>query len=158
MNLSIENVIRRTKCIQPKYNQLKQATKETSSLWGKLNFEETVIKPDGPSSADKQKQFDRKLNLSILPPAPALHVSFTPIPCDVLAGEIIPVTVYLTNAGAESLTDIYVVSEAPRSILGEIDNQELPLSLLRGILINKSQMIDTSFFIILLNFDSCIRL
>lgn len=77
-------------------------------------------------------QFDQKLNLTILPPAPALHISFTPIPQDVLAGEIIPVTVNLTNAGAESLTNIFVVAEEPRWILGELNSQELPLSLLRG--------------------------
>lgn len=97
-----------------------------------MNFEAAEIKSDAPSSADKQKQFDKKLSLTILPPAPALHVSFTPIPLDVLAGEIIPVTVYLTNAGAESLTSIHVVTEEPRWILGDVDNQELPLSLLRG--------------------------
>lgn len=108
-----------------------QATKETSSLWGKLNFEATIIRPDGPSAADKPPQYDKKLNLTILPPAPALHVSFTPIPQDVLAGEIISVTVNLTNAGAQSLTDIYVVAEEPRWVLGELDSQELPLSLLR---------------------------
>lgn len=109
------------------------ATKETSSLWGKLNFEAAIIRPDGPSAADKPPQYDKKLCLSILPPAPALHVCFTPIPPDVLAGEIISVTVNLTNAGAQSLTDIYVVAEEPRWILGELDNQELPLSLLRGL-------------------------
>lgn len=49
-----------------------------------------------------------------------------------LAGEIIPITVYLTNAGAESLNDIWVVADEPRWILGELNSQELPLSLLRG--------------------------
>lgn len=110
-----------------------QATKEPSSLWGKLNFERITIKPDVPSAADKPLQFDKKLELSILPPAPALHVSFSPIPIEVLAGEIIPVTVNLMNAGAQALTDIFVASEYPRWILGDITRQELPLSILRGI-------------------------
>lgn len=101
-------------------------------MWGKIDFEAPIIKPDGPSAADKPPQFDKKLNLSILPPAPALHVSFTQIPVEVLAGEIIPITVYLTNAGAESLNDIWVVADEPRWILGELNSQELPLSLLRG--------------------------
>lgn len=48
-----------------------------------------------------------------------------------MAGEIIPITVNLTNAGAESLTEIYVASEDPRWILGDINGQELPLSVLR---------------------------
>lgn len=110
----------------------KQSTKDTSSLWGKIDFETPIIKPDGPSSADKPVQFDQKLNLTILPPAPALLVKFTQIPTEVLAGEIIPINVFLTNAGAEPLHDIWVVSDEPRWILGESDSQELPLSLLRG--------------------------
>lgn len=51
---------------------------------------------------------------------------------EVLAGEIIPITVYLTNAGAEALNDIWIVADEPRWILGELNGQELPLSLLRG--------------------------
>lgn len=97
-----------------------------------MDFERIPIKADVPSVIDKPVQFDKKLELLILPPAPALHVSFTPIPAEVLAGEIIPVTVNLVNAGAESLTDIYVASEYPRWVLGEVDNPELPLSILRG--------------------------
>lgn len=83
-------------------------------------------------NVEKPIQFDKKLELVVLPPAPALHISFTPIPQELLAGEIIPVTVNLTNAGAEALTDIYVAAEDPRWILGDISGQELPLSLLRG--------------------------
>lgn len=108
------------------------ATKEPSSLWGKLDFERIPIKTDVPSAGDKPIQFDKKLELLILPPAPALHVNFTPIPAEVLAGEIIPVTVNLVNAGAEPLTDIFVSSEYPRWVLGDADSQELPLSILRG--------------------------
>lgn len=110
----------------------KQATRETSSLWGKLDFEANPIRANGPSAADKQIQYDRKLSLTILPPAPALHISFTPIPADVLAGEIIPVTVSLLNAGTEMLTSIYVAAEDSRWILVESDSQDFPLSLLRG--------------------------
>lgn len=109
-----------------------QATKEPSSLWGKLNFDTTIIKPDGPVNVEKPLQFDKKLELTVLPPAPALHISFTPIPHELLAGEIIPITVNLTNGGAEPLTDIYVAAEDSRWILGDISGQELPLSLLRG--------------------------
>lgn len=83
-------------------------------------------------NAEKPVQFDKKLELTILPPAPALHILFSPIPQDLLAGEIIPVTVNLTNAGTETLTDIYVVAEDPRWVLGDITGNELPLSLLKG--------------------------
>lgn len=92
-----------------------------------------MIRADGPSAADKQKLYDRKLNLTILPPAPALHICFTPIPADVLAGEIVPVTVTLLNAGTDLLTSIYVAAEDARWVLVETDSQELPLSLLRGV-------------------------
>lgn len=83
-------------------------------------------------NVEKPVQFDKKLEVIVLPPAPALHISFTPIPQELLAGEIIPITVNLANAGAEPLTDIYVAAEDSRWILGDIDGQELPLSLLRG--------------------------
>lgn len=83
-------------------------------------------------NVDKPVQFDKKLELLVLPPAPALHISFTSIPQELLAGEIIPIAVYLTNAGAEPLTDIYVAAEDSRWILGDANGQELPLSLLRG--------------------------
>lgn len=72
------------------------------------------------------------MELNILPPAPALHVNFSVIPHEVLAGEIVPVTVHLTNAGAEPLNDIFVATEDPRWILGDLNSQELPLSLLKG--------------------------
>lgn len=97
-----------------------------------MNFDTVIIKPDGPVIVDKPVQFDKKLELIVLPPAPALHISFTIIPQELLAGEIIPITVSLTNAGAEPLTDIYVAAEDSRWILGDVDGQELPLSLLRG--------------------------
>lgn len=103
-----------------------------------------MIKPDGPSSADKPPQYDKKLNLTILPPAPALHVSFTQIPTEVLAGEIIPITVYLTNAGSEPLNDIYVVADEPRWVLGDLNTQELPLSLLRGKSLVRSKSIESN--------------
>lgn len=109
-----------------------QATKEPSSLWGKLNFDTTIIKPDGPVNSEKPIQFDKKLELIVLPPAPALHIAFTPIPQELLAGEIIPITVNLANGGAEPLTDIHVATEDPRWILGDVSGHELPLSLLRG--------------------------
>lgn len=83
-------------------------------------------------NVEKPVQFDKKLELVVLPPAPALHISFSQIPQELLAGEIIPITVILTNCGAETLTDIYVAAEESRWVLGDVNGQELPLSLLRG--------------------------
>lgn len=76
-------------------------------------------------------EFDRKLEISVLPPAPALHVSFSAVPQEILAGEIIPITVHLTNAGVDGIGSVYVASELPRCILGDLPGQELPLSVLR---------------------------
>lgn len=47
------------------------------SLWGKLQMIKT---------SDKQLDLSRMLNIQILPPAPALHVSFSQTPEEVLAG------------------------------------------------------------------------
>lgn len=109
------------------------ATNEPTNLWGKLAFEPMIIKPDIPSGIERSVQFDRKLEILVLPPAPALHVSFTPIPQEVLAGEIIPIIVNLTNTGANAIHDIYAATEYPRWILGDVNGQELPLSVLRGL-------------------------
>lgn len=40
---------------------------------------------------------------------------------------------HLTNAGAEPLNDIFVVTEDPRWIVGDLHCKELPLSLLKGM-------------------------
>lgn len=102
------------------------ATNEPNSLWGKILFEAQPIHelPNLPI------QFDRKLELEVLPPAPALHVQFSHVPHEVIAGEVIPVTVTLTNSGTAPLGDIYAASETPRWVLG--DDTELPLSILKG--------------------------
>lgn len=102
------------------------ATNEPNSLWGKLLFTAQPIHelPNQPV------QFDRKLELEVLPPAPALHVQFSSVPSEVIAGEVIPVTVTLTNSGTAPLSDIYAASETPRWVLG--DDLELPLSVLKG--------------------------
>lgn len=107
-------------------------TNETANLWGKLVFTPMAIRSDTPASATKPTQFDRKLEIIVLPPVSALHVQFSPIPAEVIAGEIIPITVTLTNAGADSLGDIYAAAESPRWVLGDLNGQELPLSVLKG--------------------------
>lgn len=102
------------------------ATNEPNSLWGKLLFTAQPIH----ELSNQPIQFDRKLELEVLPPAPALHVQFSSVPHEVIAGEVIPVTVTLTNSGTVPLGDIYAASETPRWVLG--DDFELPLSVLKG--------------------------
>ncbi|KAJ6641577.1 Trafficking protein particle complex subunit 8 [Pseudolycoriella hygida] len=107
------------------------ATNENSNLTGKLDFEPILIRPEGPSAYEKSPQYDKKLEISVLPPVSALHVSFSIIPDEVLAGEIIPIKVYLTNSGDDPLGSLYAATESPRWMLGDLDGQELPLSVLR---------------------------
>lgn len=103
------------------------ATNEPNSLWGRLSFTTLPIRNE---LANQPIQFDRKLEIEVLPSAPALHVQFSSVPHEVIAGEVIPVTVTLTNSGAAPLGDIYAASETPRWVMG--DDQELPLSVLKG--------------------------
>lgn len=103
------------------------ATNEPNSLWGKLNFTAMPIRNEHPN---QPIQFDRKLELEVLPPAPALHVQFSSVPTEVIAGEIIPIAVTLTNSGTTPLANIYAASETPRWALG--NECDLPLSVLKG--------------------------
>lgn len=100
---------------------------ETSgSLWGKLMFESNWIK-----ISDKKTELDKKLEIQVLPPAPALHVSFSQTPEEVLAGEIIPIMINLTNAGTSPIGDVFVAVENPRWISVNPEEADLPLSVLR---------------------------
>lgn len=100
---------------------------ETSgSLWGKLTFETNWIK-----ISDKKTEMDKKLEIQVLPPAPALHVSFSQTPEEVLAGEIIPIMINLTNAGTNPIGDVFVAVENPRWISVNPEEADLPLSVLR---------------------------
>ncbi|XP_035788395.1 trafficking protein particle complex subunit 8-like [Anopheles albimanus] len=108
---------------------------DTPSLWGKQLFETLPIRQSSVVGSNaKAVQFDRKLEIEILPPAPALHVSFSRAPTEVVAGEIIPISMNLTNAGVSGLNDIYVCIDNPRYVL--IDTSEaadIPLSIRRDL-------------------------
>lgn len=111
------------------------ATNEPNNLWGKLAFEPVPIKSDltKAGTAAAAVQFDRKLEITVLPQISALQVQFSAIPTEVIAGEIIPVQVSLCNAGTDALADVYAASETPRWILGDLNGQQLPLSVLKGM-------------------------
>lgn len=112
------------------------AVNEQESLWGKLEFEPLPIKPAGPQQGEKAKAFDRRLEIQVLDAAPALAISFSEIPSEVLAGELIPITMHYTNCGVSAINDLYMAFEHPRNFLVEASagghhQSELPLSLLR---------------------------
>uniref|UniRef100_A0A1B0CIG6 Putative er-golgi trafficking trapp i complex 85 kDa subunit n=1 Tax=Lutzomyia longipalpis TaxID=7200 RepID=A0A1B0CIG6_LUTLO len=108
------------------------AVTDPTCLWGKMDFERIPIRAKDPPVGDKAPEFDKRLDIQVLDPAPALCVSFGEMPQEVLAGEIIPVTVQMTNCGATALTDIYMSVEAPRWFLVSPERAELPLSVLRN--------------------------
>lgn len=109
------------------------ATNEPGSLLGCLRFEAQLIKSTEKAyAADRSVQFDNKLNIEILPPAPSLHVSFSQVPTDVLIGEIIPVTLSLRNAGNAFIDSIFLGCDNPRYMTISNGGAELPLSILRG--------------------------
>ena len=108
------------------------AANEQESLWGKLEFEPLPIKPTGPQQVEKPKTFDKRLEIQVLDAAPALAMSFSEIPSDLLAGEQIPITVQYTNCGVSPISDLYMAFEHPRNFLvAHQEDNELPLSLLR---------------------------
>lgn len=109
------------------------AQNEQESLWGKLEFEPLEIKPTGPQQGEKPKTYDKRLEIEVQNAAPALAISFSEIPKEVLAGELIPITMQYTNCGASEIPDLYMAYEHPRNFLVDgRGNAELPLSLLRN--------------------------
>ena len=117
---------------------------EAPSLWGKQLFEAQPIrvgsaggkdgnKPVAAAAASAVAAFDRKLEIEILPPAPALHVSFSHAPSEVLAGEVIPLKMNMTNAGVSVLNDIYVCIDNPRYVLLNPSEADIPLSIRRDL-------------------------
>uniref|UniRef100_A0A6B2EI91 Protein with involvement in meiosis gsg1 n=1 Tax=Phlebotomus kandelakii TaxID=1109342 RepID=A0A6B2EI91_9DIPT len=108
------------------------AMTDPTSLWGKMDFERIAIKRNDPPVNDKPIEYDKRLDIQVLEPAPALCVSFGEMQKEVVAGEVIPVTVQMTNCGATALTDIFLAVESPRWFLVSSDKAELPLSVLRN--------------------------
>lgn len=109
------------------------AQNEQESLWGKLEFDPLPIRPSGPQQGEKPKTYDKRLEIQVLAAAPALAISFSEIPSEVLAGELIPITMQYTNCGVSEISDLFMAFEHPRNFLVENNTAEceLPLSLLR---------------------------
>ncbi|KAL1402335.1 hypothetical protein pipiens_006143 [Culex pipiens pipiens] len=106
-------------------------TTDAPNLWGKQLFEALPIRSNAKDN--RTVQFDRKLELEVLPPAPALHVSFSQCPTEVLAGEVIPIKINMTNAGVSALSDILICVDNPRYVLINPEESEVPLSIRRDL-------------------------
>lgn len=100
------------------------------NIEGCMRFETQKIKPTKPNSPP---QFDSKLLVKVLPPAPALKISFSQAPKDVLTGEILPITLSILNTGSVIVDEIFVCCDKPRFITFFDEKADVPLSILRDI-------------------------
>lgn len=99
-------------------------------IWGKLNFDKISIKAD--PNLPKQ-DYDRKLEIQILPPISALQVRFSDVPKEVLGGEVFPVSIELLNTGPNEIGDVYIATNSPRELI--LDPKtiiDMPLSIEKG--------------------------
>lgn len=102
----------------------------TASLVGLLQFETQRIKPSAAKQSS-QTLLDNRLSIKLVPQVPALSVSFSPVPTEMLAGEIIPVSITLRNLGIAPIEEIYLGCDNPRCLtLLEQQHTEMPLTIL----------------------------
>lgn len=107
--------------------QVASAAEPNASLWGSLQFETQVLRPTGNN---KTPSFDQKLNVRVIPTLPSLNVSFSAIPSDLIAGEIVPVTISFRNDSIKPIEDIYLGCDNPRWLTLQDKDSDIPLSLL----------------------------
>lgn len=102
----------------------------TASLVGLLQFETQRIKPSAAKQSS-QTLLDNRLSIKLVPQVPALSVSFSPVPTEMLAGEIVPVTITLRNLGIAPIEEIYLGCDNPRCLtLLDQQQTEMPLTIL----------------------------
>lgn len=100
-------------------------------IWGKLNFDRIPIKNE--INQAPKNDYDRKLEIEILPPTSALKVRFTDVPKEVLAGEIFPVIIEMINTGPNVINDVYIANNSPREFIIDPENiEDMPLSIEKG--------------------------
>lgn len=100
-------------------------------IWGKLNFDKIPIKQE-PNQT--KQDYDRKLEIQILPAMSALTAKFTDVPKEVLAGEVFPVTIELKNTGPNEIGDVYITTNSPRELILEPKSLiDMPLSIQKGM-------------------------
>lgn len=97
-------------------------------IWGKMNFEKIPLKTE----ANQVKQdYDRKLEIEILPQTTALQVRITEFPKEVLSGEIFEASIEIRNDSNHPIADIYIATNSPKEIIINPHN-ETPLSIAKG--------------------------
>ncbi|CRL02155.1 CLUMA_CG015335, isoform A [Clunio marinus] len=97
-------------------------------IWGKLNFEKIPIKLEANNQV--KSDYDRKLEIQILPPTSALQVRFSDVPKEVLAGEVFPVTMEVNNTGLNDINDLFIATNSPKEMILEPKTiVDLPLSI-----------------------------
>jgi uncharacterized membrane protein len=97
------------------------------SIWGKINFEKIPIKMDNTS---QKQDYDRKLEIQILPPATSIQASVTDLPKEVLCGEIFEASLEIYNSGDTPISDVYISTNSPREII--LNTLDMPLSIAKG--------------------------
>lgn len=96
-------------------------------IWSKINFDKIFLKSDG-------KDYDRKLEIQILPPATALHVRVTEFPKEMVAGEILEASMEIKNVGKYPISDIFMSFDSPKELIIDYEgkNDTMPLSIEKG--------------------------
>lgn len=103
---------------------------EKIQIWGKIAFEKIPLKLDTNTA---KPDYDRKLEIQILPPSTAIQVRFTDFPKEVLTGEILEASIEIRNSGESPISDIYLASNSPRELIFKSHEQrEIPLSFAKG--------------------------
>uniref|UniRef100_A0A1I8NQR6 Trafficking protein particle complex subunit 8 n=1 Tax=Stomoxys calcitrans TaxID=35570 RepID=A0A1I8NQR6_STOCA len=100
-----------------------------ATLLGSLQFETQVLRQTG----NKAPLFDQKLNIRVIPTLPSLNVSFSAIPSDLIAGEIVPVTISFRNDSIKPIDEILLGCDSPRWLTLQDKDTTIPLSLLSSI-------------------------
>ncbi|XP_075159619.1 trafficking protein particle complex subunit 8 homolog l(3)76BDm [Haematobia irritans] len=99
------------------------------SILGSLQFETQILRQTG----NKSPAFDQKLNIRVIPTLPSLNISFSAIPSDLLAGEIVPVNISFRNDSNKPIQEILVGCDNPRWLALQDKDIAIPLSLLSSI-------------------------
>nr|XP_014088536.1 trafficking protein particle complex subunit 8 [Bactrocera oleae] len=103
----------------------------TACLQGMLKFETPQVKVKGKQTT--QMLMDNKMSIKVTPAVPAISVSFTQLPTNLIAGEILPVVVSLRNSGIVPIEDVFLCCDQPRWLtLTDVDT-EVPLSILKSV-------------------------
>ncbi|CAD7006198.1 unnamed protein product [Ceratitis capitata] len=103
----------------------------TACLQGMLQFEAPQVRVKSKQST--QLLMDNKLNIKITPAVPSMAVSFSQLPTNIIAGEILPVTMTLRNSGIVPIEDIYLCCDQPRWLTLTDADTEVPLSILKTV-------------------------